>query len=224
MSSPAAQPHGWSSSSEVSGVAAAPSSRADCGIDLYWLPLGAGGWLVPRCGRTFERVSAARENRSARPLYHSALEVVHHGMRYVIEMAPAWSCTDPSRGVVVVGPVGAASLGRLKAFRYEVRCWPGGVIPDRAWAVESPQGLTDVEAMSARVLSQVANVPPLTWGRDDLRLGDMWNSNSVVAWLLSTCGLDAAALVPPGGGRAPGWHAGVAMGDRVALENRGMNS
>jgi hypothetical protein len=38
----------------------------------------------------------------------------------------------------------------------------------------------------------------------------MWNSNSVVAWLLERSGHDAD-LRPPGGGRAPGWAAGVAL-------------
>lgn len=184
-------------------------------IDLYWLPLGAGGRVVPRCGRAFERLSAARDHRSAQPLFHSALEIVREGICYVIEMAPAWSSTDPERGVVVVGPVGLRPLGRLRLFRYEVRCWPRGRIPDVAWAVGGPRRLTDRDALGARVLTQVTRVPALTWGRDDLGLGDMWNSNSLVAWLLSTSGLDTAALRPPRGGRAPGWSAGLALAGRA---------
>jgi hypothetical protein len=37
----------------------------------------------------------------------------------------------------------------------------------------------------------------------------MWNSNSVVAWLLTRAGIDADAIRPPTGGRAPGWRAGI---------------
>ena len=179
-------------------------------VDLYWLPLGAGGVVVPRCGRAYERVAALREHRPPRPLFHSALEVVHAGTRHVVEMAPEWSSSDPGRCVVAVGPVGLAALGRSRLFRYEVRCWPGGVIPDVAWAVESPRRLGDDDAVAAQVLARVPTVPTPTWGRDELGLGDMWNSNSVVAWLLATCGLDTT-LAPPDGGRAPGWRAGLAL-------------
>jgi hypothetical protein len=37
----------------------------------------------------------------------------------------------------------------------------------------------------------------------------MWNSNSVIAWLLAAAGLPAGELTPPRHGRAPGWHAGL---------------
>jgi hypothetical protein len=37
----------------------------------------------------------------------------------------------------------------------------------------------------------------------------MWNSNSVVAWILVRAGVDVTAVQPPEGGRAPGWVAGV---------------
>jgi hypothetical protein len=180
-------------------------------VDLYWLPLGAGGRVVPRCGRAYERMAAAREHRPPRPLFHSALEVVRSNVRHVIEMAPEWSSSDPGRGVVAVGPVGLGPLGRSRLFRYEVRCWPGGRIPDVAWAVDSPRRLSDDDMVAARVLTQVSLVPALIWGRDELGLGDMWNSNSLVAWLLSTCGLDGLGLTPPRGGRAPGWRAGLSL-------------
>ena len=44
------------------------------------------------------------------------------------------------RGVVAEGPVGSRWAGRLRIFRYEVRCWRGGIIPDVDEAVESPGG------------------------------------------------------------------------------------
>ena len=36
-------------------------------------------------------------------------------------------------------------------------------------------------------------------------LGDMWNSNSVIAWLLTRAGINARDMQSPQGGRAPGW-------------------
>jgi hypothetical protein len=43
----------------------------------------------------------------------------------------------------------------------------------------------------------------------------MWNSNSVVAWLLASAGLQADSIGPPSGGRAPGWRAGLAVASRT---------
>jgi hypothetical protein len=37
----------------------------------------------------------------------------------------------------------------------------------------------------------------------------MWNSNSVIAWLLDRSGLPTDTIHPPAGGRAPGWEAGL---------------
>jgi hypothetical protein len=52
-------------------------------------------------------------------------------------------------------------------------------------------------------------VPPLVWGRDEAGVGDMWNSNSLIAFVLTRAGIDAQRLEPPQGGRAPGWQAGI---------------
>jgi hypothetical protein len=46
-----------------------------------------------------------------------------------------------AHGVVGEGAVGARAAGRFRLFRYEVRRWRDGVIPDVAEAVESPQRL-----------------------------------------------------------------------------------
>jgi hypothetical protein len=51
--------------------------------------------------------------------------------------------------------------------------------------------------------------------RDELRTGEMWNSNSVISWLLTRAAIDVAAVAPPAGGRAPGWAAGVAVARRA---------
>jgi hypothetical protein len=45
----------------------------------------------------------------------------------------------------------------------------------------------------------------------------MWNSNSVIAWLIARTGLDAEAIQPPTGGRAPGWNAGLVVARRQQL-------
>jgi hypothetical protein len=183
---------------------------APSGVDLYWLPLGAGGRVVPRCGRAYERLSALRQHRPAQPLFHAALEVTHGGTRWVVEMAPAWNDPGHDHGVVQSGPVGLRPLGRFAAFRYEVRCWPDGTIPDLAWAVDGAQRLSDDDEVASALLERLHDVPPLTWGRDEIGAGDMWNSNGMVAWLLASSGLEAD-LVPPRGGRAPGWSSGLRL-------------
>ena len=37
----------------------------------------------------------------------------------------------------------------------------------------------------------------------------MWNSNSLVSWLLVQAEVNVTGIRPPAGGRAPGWDAGV---------------
>ena len=44
------------------------------GLDLYWLPLGAGGHSVRFNGRVYEALVATIEQRRRCDLYHSALE------------------------------------------------------------------------------------------------------------------------------------------------------
>jgi hypothetical protein len=56
--------------------------------------------------------------------------------------------------------------------------------------------------------------PLLTWGRDELRAGEMWNSNSLVAWMLARSGQCLEGIEPPAGGRAPGWGAGLVLAER----------
>ncbi len=188
------------------------------GVYLYWLPLGAGGKVVPRSGRLYETCAARRQHRDPQPLFHSALDVVDNGISHVIEMAPVWSLRVPDRGVVVEGPVAAAWLGRWRAFRYEVRCWAGGRIPDADEAVDSPVLLSDSTEIGGTVLALVPEVPALTWGRDELGVADMWNSNSLIAWLLGSAGLEASHIRPPRGGRAPGWDAGVRLALRQGIQ------
>jgi hypothetical protein len=89
------------------------------------------------------------------------------------------------------------------------------VIPDVGEAVGSPQRLTDDPVLAQRMLDLVPAVPPLVWGRDQARAGEMWNSNSVTSWLIVRSGLDAEAARIPPGGRAPGWDAGVCLAGRI---------
>lgn len=190
--------------------------RAD-GVDLFWLPLGAGGHCVRFNGRLYEALAAALQHREQFDLYHSALEVHLAGERYVVEQAPVWNDSRPDRGVVGEGPVGDRRLGRFRLFRYEIRRWRDGEIPDRGEAVDSPRRVSSDRALAQRVLDLVPDFPTATWGRDEQRAGEMWNSNSLVAWLLARSGHDATAIRPPARGRAPGWSAGLAVAARAAL-------
>jgi hypothetical protein len=183
-------------------------------IDLYWLPLGAGGHSVRLNGKVFEWFAARREHRGRRDLYHSALQVHVPEARFVIEQAPAWG-QGSRRGVVAEGAVGSRALGRFRLFRYEVRRWHDGFIPDIAEAVESPLRLSDELEHAQQVLELAAHVPTPVWGRDELGAGEMWNSNSTISWLLARSGLDADSVPIPKGGRAPGWRAGIAVARRA---------
>jgi len=189
-------------------------------IDLYWLPLGAGGHSVRLNGRIYEAVAARLERRAPCELYHSALEVRVPKGRFVIEQTPIPDSNGEERGVVAEGAVGSRWAGRFRIFRYELRRWRDGVIPDVAEAVESPRRLSDDPEQARRLLALVPSVPTPVWGRDELRAGEMWNSNSVIAWLVARAGLDPETIQPPTGGRAPGWTAGLLVARRQKTWNR----
>jgi hypothetical protein len=178
-------------------------------ITLFWLPLGAGGRFVKWNGRTYEALAAHHEHRARQELYHSALEVVVDGDPYTIEMTPALGSKAPTQAVVQHGPVGSRWLGRSRLFRYEVRRWRDGTIPDIDEAEGGPISVSHDPAAARRLLELVPAVPALTWGRDESQVGEMWNSNSITAWLLACSQDDIGGIAPPAGGRAPGWHAGL---------------
>ena len=180
------------------------------GVELLWIPLGAGSRLpvVRASGWLYETLAAARDRRPRRSIFHAALRVWLEDTWYAIEMAPAWGA-GAHGPAVVVGPVGLRALGRYRAFRYQVRCRERGTIPDASSAVGGPVWLSDRPEAARRLLDAVPDTPALTWGRDDLRTGAMWNSNSLIAWLITRAGLDAATVHPPQDGRAPGWRSGV---------------
>jgi hypothetical protein len=185
-------------------------------VDLYWIPLGAGGHSVRLNGKVFELLSALRRHRPRLDLYHSALVVTLDGEEHAIEVAPSPNADEASRGVVGTGPVGSVHLRRFRLFRYEIRCSRGGSIPDLAEAVGGRRRVASEAGPARRVLNLVPAVPRPVWGRDELRAGEMWNSNSVVAWLLATAGLAPERIELPPGGRAPGWDAGLAVARRGA--------
>jgi hypothetical protein len=187
-------------------------------IDLFWLPLGAGGHSVRLNGQVYEFLSALIQRRPTSVLYHSALAVSAPEGRFVIESAPIPDADGAGRGVVAEGPVGNRWAGRFRVLRYELRRWRDGSIPDIDEAVDSPQRLSDDPAQARRLLELVPAVPTPVWGRDELQAGEMWNSNSMVAWLLACSDLPAEQIEPPAGGRAPGWRAGVVVARRGTEE------
>jgi hypothetical protein len=193
------------------------TSAAETGsVDLYWVPLGAGSTVpvVRWSGRLYEALAARRAQRRPQAIFHAALEVQVAGTRYTIEMAPAWGPSHGSDGVAGVGPVGLRQLGRSRFFRYEVRRWKDGVIPDLAEAVGGASTVCADVSGARRALDAVEDFPTATWGRDELGTGDMWNSNSLVAFVLVRAGVDVGRLTPPDHGRAPGWTAGVVVAGR----------
>ena len=189
-------------------------SATRAGIDLYWLPLGAGGNFVRLNGRVYEAIKSRLEGRVPCDLYHSGLEVFVTEGRYTIEQTPVPDGRGRERGVVAEGPVGARWAGRFRLFRWELRRWRDGIIPDVGEAVDSPRQLSSDLTEARRLLELASEIPMLVWGRDEAGTGEMWNSNSIIAWLLERTGLDAAGIEPPAGGRAPGWMAGVTVAKR----------
>jgi hypothetical protein len=195
-------------------------------VELYWLPLGAGqtSGCVRWNGRIFEAIMAWHQRRHACDLYHSALIVQLGPDRYVIEMAPAWGNKAPDRGVVSEGAVGLPWLGSSRFFRYEIRRWRNGIIPDIAEAVASPQRVSTDIYRVRRLLDLAPAFPAATWGRDELHAGEMWNSNSLIAWLLARSGHDTDAVRIPANGRAPGWSAGLIAAARQDARTAGKDT
>jgi hypothetical protein len=187
-------------------------------VELFWIPLGAGNHVVRLNGIAYEAIVAARQRRPRARLLHSALVVRLPGQRYTVEMTPVPDADPAARGVVRRGPVALRSLGRWRLFRYEVRCWPGGVVPDLGHAVASPVLVADDGDTARRVLELLPTVPALVWGRDEARTGEMWTCNSIISWALTVAGIDVAALPLPPAARAPGWDAGRRLAQARAGE------
>ena len=117
-------------------------------------------------------------------------------------------------------PVGSRYISWLRRFRYEVRCW-GGLSPDLGESVGASRRLTSDPRVARRLLDPVVGVPRPVWGHDELKAGGMWNSNSVIAWLIATGGLPLDPRRQPPRGRAPGWFAGLEVARRGGASDRG---
>src|SRR5918994_1939139 len=148
-------------------------------VELYWIPLGAGQHVVRLSGKLFEATSAWLQRRPRFDLYHSALVVVVPESRFVVEQTPVIDVHGERRGVVVEGPVGSPLARRFRLFRYEVRRWRDGVIPDLAEAVSSVR-IADDLARAKRILDLVPSVPPLVWGRDERHTGETRSGSSPI--------------------------------------------
>ncbi len=116
------------------------------------------------------------------------------------------------------GAVGSKLVGDFRLFRYEIRRWQDGVIPDIAEAVSSPVRLSEDPTRASQLLDLVPRVPALVWGRDEGRTGEMWNSNSVVAWLLAGAGLDPDRI--PATDRGSRARLACGRGDRASSQRR----
>jgi hypothetical protein len=101
-----------------------------------------------------------------------------------------------------------------------MRRWLDGAIPDISEAVDSPRRLSSNLSDARRLLALMPDMPVLVWGRDELGAGEMWNSNSMISWLIARTGLDVDSIKPPAGGRAPGWNAGVVAAGELAVARR----
>jgi hypothetical protein len=199
--------------------ATTPGGAAGTRLELYWIPLGAGpgtgARVVRTSGHIYEALRALVQRRRPQPLYHAALIAQEGDGSIIVEVAPVPDHQgQTARGALGEGPVGARMLGRFRIFRYEIRRWRNGAIPDLAFAIASPVVLTKDRRDIRDVLELVADVPTPVWGRDELRAGEMWNSNAVVSWILTRAGLAQRAGAVPEGGRAPGWAAGVVVANR----------
>ena len=187
---------------------------AGSSVDLYWIPLGAGHHSVRLNGIVYEATKAKLENRQRYALCHSVLHLQFSHGSYWVEMTPVPDGFGRRRGVVAEGPVGFSALGRFRPFRYEIRRWRDGIVPDLDFAMGPAIRVTTDHAQTAAVLECLPRVPRLTWGRDESRCGEMWSCNSVISWALTTAGVPIDDVPVPPRSRAPGWSAGIALARR----------
>ena len=80
--------------------------------------------------------------------------------------------------------------------------------------MDSPVPISADVAVIRHVMALLGKVPTPVWGPDELHTGEMWNSNSVISWVLDQASLLDRAGMPPPAGRAPGWDAGVIVAHR----------
>ena len=188
---------------------------AECHIELFWLPVGAGTHFQRASLLAYDWLAATVFRRPRATFVHAALKVRVDGRCWTLELMPVprRQETEP----VVTGAVGSAAAGRLRIFRYQLLCAEADRLPDEEWAIESPVSLGEDPELAARVLETAPRVPALVWGRRAHGTSEMWTSDSAIAWLLCSVGIDAAALALPPGTQAPGWRAGIEVAKRTRL-------
>lgn len=94
--------------------------------------------------------------RAAAAVHSALIVVVLDGVEHVIEMSPVLGQHDSDRSVLVTGPVGLRFLGRFPLFRYEVRCWPHGILPDRRYAAGNPVEFPLTAGAASALMHRVA--------------------------------------------------------------------
>jgi hypothetical protein len=173
-----------------------------------------GAFVHRWSGRVFEGLAARYEHRETCDLYHAALEVRLDGDRFVIEMAPAWGSNQSDRRVVAEAP--SACRGSVALGTSDTRYAAGATVsfPICPRLSQARDASAPIELRRRQLLDLVPAFRTVTWGRDELRTGEMWNSNSLISWLLHRTGHDSDRLNPPERGRAPGWSAGVVVAAR----------
>ena len=154
----------------------------------------------------------------------------------LLRLPPGWSRPPPRRrrppassgGGCPSGRVAGSCASTATSGRPSMGCWSGGgrstsTTPPSwsgsqraaSWSrTAGPSPTSAAQLVARRLLELVRSLPSPVWGRDELRTGEMWNSNSVIAWLLARSGLPTESIWPPAGGRAPGWQAGLAVAHR----------
>ena len=184
-------------------------------VDLYWIPLGAGGHSVRFNGRVFEAIEAARAAPAAlRPLPRGARRRARTASATRSRSRPRRTRDEASRGVVATGAVGSryaapAAPVSLRGPLLARRVDPGS----RLGASAGPAG-SRRPAVARRLLDAGRGRAHAGLGPRRAGAGEMWNSNSMIAWSLSAAGLPTAAIRAPAGGRAPGWDAGLVVARR----------
>ena len=162
--------------------------------------------------------------RGDAPQWHSLAEEQEHGCESDVPVATAasstcWSATlwaimatdpiDPgaARHSAAVGPVVIDVLLGFPAAPDP--WWHDGTIAPALFETLRSHHLWFGFDRAGRA---GAELTPM--GRDELGAGEMWNCNSVIAWVLAKSGLDVAEIRPPVHGRAPGWNAGLQVAAR----------
>ena len=75
-------------------------------VDLYWIPVGAGGYVVRLSGKLYGALKALAEHRPRLDRYHAPLQIWLPADRFVIECAAILNLRGKERGVVAGGRSG----------------------------------------------------------------------------------------------------------------------